>query len=181
MSGDSPRPLRTLPVRNPGGVAAQWVPLYESNEPAVRCEVATIVHCFPGTSLWSSQGRTIGYDVVALATKDGAAIVPLILHDALRRNGALAQSLRELGLGAADALQRSFVADASDLADWAQGTPLNRDANLRLQYLAGLGLNKYEQAQIYSEILAHRQIPENLFTGDPARLEQLRNAILARY
>jgi hypothetical protein len=118
-------------------VVAQWVPLYESNEPAVRCEVATIVHCFPGTSLWSTQGRTIGYDLVALATKEGAAIDPLILHDALRRNGALAQSLRELGLGAADALQRSFVADASDLADWAQGSPLNRDANLRLQYLAG--------------------------------------------
>jgi hypothetical protein len=48
---------------------------------------------------------------------------------------------------------------------------------LRLQYLAGLGLNKYEQAEIYSAMARNRAYPEGLFTGSPAALAALRAAI----
>jgi spermidine synthase len=55
---------------------------------------------------------------------------------------------------------------------------INRDRNLRLQYLAGLGLNLYQSDRIYSEMLTHARYPEGLFTGSEATLSALREAIL---
>jgi spermidine synthase len=37
---------------NPGGVAAQWLPLYESDEDTVKTELATFFAVFPGASVW---------------------------------------------------------------------------------------------------------------------------------
>ena len=138
---------------NPGGVVAQWVPLYESNEPAVRCEVATIVHSFPGTSVWGTQGRAIGYDLVALGTKDGTPVDALQMQHSLRRNGALRQSLQQLGL---ESLPQMYVAGAADLSVWSRGAPLNRDGNLRLQYLAGRDHENQRALQILQAMIGGR-------------------------
>ena len=43
-----------------------------------------------------------------------------------------------------------------------------------LQFLAGEGLNEYNQAAIYSQMLRYRQYPEGLFVGSPDRLAQIR-------
>jgi spermidine synthase len=43
---------------------------------------------------------------------------------------------------------------------------INRDRNLRLQYLAGLSLNQYVSGPIYAEILAYRKPPTDLFVGN---------------
>ena len=48
---------------------------------------------------------------------------------------------------------------------------------MRLQFLAGLGANVYEQAEIYESILQHRQYPENVFTGKPESLNMLYQTI----
>nr|MBP6444039.1 hypothetical protein [Gemmatimonadales bacterium] len=53
---------------------------------------------------------------------------------------------------------------------WVAGADLNRDRNLRLQYLAGLGLNSYDQNLIYQAILGYRRWPEGFFTGNPVQL-----------
>jgi hypothetical protein len=58
---------------------------------------------------------------------------------------------------------------------------VNRDRILRLQYLSVLGVKKYEQSQIYSEILQYRQVPQDLFVGSPDRLQTLYSAIMNRY
>jgi hypothetical protein len=47
-----------------------------------------------------------------------------------------------------------------------------------LQYLAGLGINAYQQREIYEQILSHRQWPEGLFTGTPQTIDALRNAMM---
>jgi spermidine synthase len=54
---------------------------------------------------------------------------------------------------------------------------INRDRNLRLQYLAGLGLNLYQSDRIYSDMVAHARYPEGLFTGSPSTIGALREAI----
>ena len=54
---------------------------------------------------------------------------------------------------------------------------INRDRNLRLQYLAGLGLNLYQSDRIYSDMISHAHYPEGLFTGSDATLQTLREAI----
>ena len=48
---------------------------------------------------------------------------------------------------------------------------------LRLQYLAGLGLNLYQSGPIYAEILRHKKYPEGLFSGSPETMQKLRDAI----
>ena len=55
---------------------------------------------------------------------------------------------------------------------------LNRDKNLRLQYLAGLGLNLYQADTIYADMLRHvNKLPEDLFVASDATKQQLFAAI----
>ena len=54
---------------------------------------------------------------------------------------------------------------------------INRDRNLRLQYLAGMGLNLYESGAIYSKMLAYSRFPEKLFVGSDSLKQSLRDAI----
>jgi len=57
------------------------------------------------------------------------------------------------------------------------GAAINRDSNLRLQYLAGLGLNLYQSDAIYRSMIRDSQYPEDLFEGSPATLAALREKI----
>jgi spermidine synthase len=56
-------------------------------------------------------------------------------------------------------------------------TDLDRDRNLRLQYLAGLALDRDDSAAIYASMLAFRRFPDGLFTGSPDRVARMRRAI----
>ena len=51
---------------NPGGLVAQWVPLYESNPAAVKSELATFFAVFPNGTVWGNEVTGGGYDVVLL-------------------------------------------------------------------------------------------------------------------
>jgi spermidine synthase len=168
---------------NPGGVLTVFVQLYESGMLAVKSEIATFLEVFPEGMVFGNTHQGGGYDVVLLAVNGAAKIDVDQIEERLARPefAQVAQSLGEIGFYSGVDLLSTFAGQGGSLRPWLADAQVNRDRNLRLQYLAGLGLNRYEQAQIYSEILAHRQIPDDLFVGQPARLEQLRNAILARY
>ena len=63
---------------------------------------------------------------------------------------------------------------------WSRGSrtrTINRDRNLRLQYLAGMGLNLYQSDAIYADMLQYRRYPDELFTGSDATKQTLRAAI----
>ena len=66
-----------------------------------------------------------------------------------------------------------YVASGPQLAAWLADAQVNRDANLRLQYLAGLGVNAAEQVPIYRAILAAGDWPEGVFTGNALRMNRL--------
>ncbi len=83
------------------------------------------------------------------------------------------ESLQEVGFNSLYGLLGTYGAQRSDLAGWLQDAQINRDGNLRLQYLAGMALNRSMEALIYNEILAARQFPKNLFTGSPEALQKL--------
>jgi spermidine synthase len=89
----------------------------------------------------------------------------------------VAKSLRDIGFYTAVDLFSSYAGQASDLKEWLKDANINRDRNLRLQYLAGLGLNLYESGPIYSEILRYRKFPETLFVGQPETIQSLRAGI----
>jgi hypothetical protein len=70
----------------------------------------------------------------------------------------------------------TYAGRMSDLGDWLKGAAVNRDGNLRMQYLAGFGLNRDDSAAIYAEILTHRRFPDTLFTSSEGRVDALRRA-----
>ena len=73
----------------------------------------------------------------------------------------------------------TYAGRASDLQPMLAGVALNEDLNLRLQYLAGLGLNSRRSAEIYRHILSYRQFPQDLLTGTDERMNAL-HALLGR-
>jgi hypothetical protein len=93
----------------------------------------------------------------------------------------LAASLRTVGFGSALDLMSTFAADAESLAPWLAGAARNTDRNLRLQYLAGQGLNVFAAGEIFGALTApETPFPAKLFSGTPAQLEELRQRLAAR-
>ena len=57
------------------------------------------------------------------------------------------------------------------------GATVNDDLNLRLQYLAGFGLNSMGAADIYKSLLTYRKFPEGLLTGKGEPMDKLRELL----
>lgn len=141
----------------PSGVVTQWVPLYESNPAAVKCEMATFLQAFPRSSLWSGANRSTGYDLVVVGTIGDQEISPRTIRQRWQSNPALQQSMADAGIIAPDDLLNRFAGDASDIADWLRDAEINRDRNLRLQYLAGLTPESQTAQEIFQAMVARRR------------------------
>jgi spermidine synthase len=89
------------------------------------------------------------------------------------------ESLAEIGVYSPVELFATYAGNRSDLTPWLAGAPLNRDRDLRLQYLAGWGINSRIEDYLYTKIMSHRRPPANLFTGSPELLEILNRALSA--
>jgi spermidine synthase len=90
----------------------------------------------------------------------------------------VAESLRGIGVGSSLDLFATFAGQKSDLGRWTKGAQINRDADLRLSYLAGWGINSALEDVLYRQMLRYRQRPDNLFTGSPDRMQALYLAML---
>ena len=89
----------------------------------------------------------------------------------------MAQSLREIGIYSARDLMATYAGSAKDLQPWTKDALINRDRNLRLQYLAGMSLNTYKADPIYQSMASNAKYPDWLFKGSPETLDALRRAI----
>lgn len=161
---------------NPGGIVAQWVPLYETDVDSVKSEVATFFEVFPNGTIWANESEGGGYDVMLLGQKDPMRINVDELQQRLDRPeyADLKKSLREVGFHSAAEILGTYAGQASDLKPWLKGAEINRDRNLRLQYLAGLSVNARLEAIIYDEMLAYRHFPENLIVGSDQDFQAVR-------
>jgi spermidine synthase len=164
---------------NPGGVVTLFVQLYESNEAAAKSEIGTFMQAFPNSVVWGNANNGVGYDLVLMGQLDPIQIDVDALQAKLDdpRYSEVKQSLREIGIDSAIALLANYAGTPRDLAPWLADAQINRDRNLRLQYLAGLGLNLYQSGPIYANMLQHVEYPEGMFTGAPATLQELRKAM----
>ncbi len=161
---------------NPGGVVTQWVPLYQSTEEVVKSEVATFFDVFPYGTIWSNQyANGGGYDVVMLAKPEPLVIDPGALQARLDRpdHARVAQALNEVEFAGVQGLMAAYGGQARDLRPWLADAQINRDRNLRLQYLAGMANNVYDN-RIYQDMLAYWRFPDEMLTGSPEWKERLR-------
>ena len=161
---------------NPGGVVTVFVQLYESNLEAVKTEVATFLSVFPDGMVFANLNQGQGYDVVMLGQAEETVIDLDRIDERLARPeyARLAQSLREVGFYSAAELFSTFAIRKPEADAWLADAQITRDRNLRLQYLAGLGVNMYEADAIYRDMAQFRAYPEGLFTGSPGRMAELR-------
>ena len=164
---------------NPGGVVTQWVPLYESTLDAVRSELKTFFEVFPNGTVWANNVNGHGYDLVLLAQVEPTKIDVPALQQRFANPAyqAVAASLTTVGFSSPIALFATYAGQASDMTVWLRDAAVNTDRNLRLQYLAGVGLNQYTEAAIYEQIAQFRKSPEALFVADEEFKRQLREAI----
>ncbi len=164
---------------NPGGVVTLFVQLYESNTAAVKSEIGTFMKVFPNSVVWGNANNGQGYDLVLMGQVDPIRINVDELQAKLDdpRYVQVAQSLREIGIHSAVDLLSNYAGTPVDLAPWLKDAMINRDRNLRLQYLAGMGLNLYQSGPIYSEMLSHIRFPDHMFTGSEASVQAVRDGV----
>ena len=166
---------------NPGGIMTLFVQLYESNTEGVKSEIATFFEAFPNGVIFANTVEGSGYDLVLVGQQGGAPM--RIDVDAIQkrldspRYAEVARSLHEVGFDSAAQLFSTFAGNEPMLRPWIADAQINRDRNLRLQFLAGLGLNLYDETGIYSQMVKYRTYPDGLFTGAPGRLAQIRNVL----
>jgi spermidine synthase len=166
---------------NPGGAVTLFVQLYESNTEAVKSEIATFMKVFPNGVVWGNTNNGAGYDLVLLGQVEDTKIDVDAIQAKLQRPeyAPMAQSLREIGMNSAVDLFSTFAGRAKDLQPWLADASINRDRNLRLQFLAGMGLNLYQSDTIYSGMLAYaHRFPDELFVASPETMAALRAGIL---
>jgi spermidine synthase len=58
-----------------------------------------------------------------------------------------------------------------------QDAQMNRDKDLRLQYLAGMWFNSYQSTRILQSILADYKYPQNLFAGTEEQILALKQRL----
>jgi spermidine synthase len=170
---------------NPGGVVTMYVQLFETNTEAVKSAVATFFEVFPNGTIWGNPYQGQGHDMVLLGQLPVSDEIPLRidLDEMEQRVGyrggdsKMAQSLAEVGMNSPVDLFATYAGRARDLKQWLSDAAINGDQNLRMQYLAGIGLNADDSAAIYAGMLAYRRFPDDLFLSAEGRVDSLREAI----
>ncbi len=164
---------------NPGGIVVQWVPLYESTAEVVKSELATFFRVFPEGTVWSNDLDGLGYDVLLLGFDED----PIIDGDVLGRRYAApdhqfaALALGGVGLGTPLELLATYAGRGPDLQPWLEGAEINRDRNMRLQYLAGMGINTQDSWGIFGDMLRYFRYPEDLIRAKGDLEAALREAL----
>ncbi len=161
---------------NPGGVVAQWLPVYESDADSVKTELATFFSVFPNATVWSNYQDGDGYDLVLLGRLEDSPLEVDALEKRLLQPSysKVAASLADVGFHNTLDLLATYAGRATDMTGLLTGAQINQDLNQRLQYMAGLGLDSMSAAGTYQEVLSYRRFPDGFLAGSPEKLKPLR-------
>lgn len=159
----------------PGGIATQWVPLYETSELAIQIQMRTFVDAFPNGTVWNTAITGRGYDVVLVGGVEPLRLDVNDVDKRIRNNPRLYQSLREVKISNAVDLFATYGTRGADMKKWLDGVPVNRDFSLKLEYISGLALNAGEADPIYAHMIAGRRYPD--WTATPPMHAELRRRL----
>jgi spermidine synthase len=178
----------------PDGVMSLWIPLYESNNETIKSVIATFFQVFPNGMFFSNDLGGQGYDAVLLGQAEPSRIDLDRLRETLNSPDyvQVKESLMDVGFGAdtwslrvetnvwrdaAIALLATYAGRAADMREWMKGAQINRDRNLRLQYLAGMSLNENMRTEILDNILKYYKFPEDVFIGSSQNIQVMKQAL----
>jgi spermidine synthase len=163
----------------PGGVVTMYMQLFENNLGAVKSAAATFFEVFPNGTIWGNTYQGQGHDIILLGQLEPLRIDLDEMESRLQSPGytRVKQSLAEVDMYSAVDLFSTYAGRGSDLTEWLKGSVINTDRNLRMQYLAGIGLNLDESASIYADMMAYRRFPADIFSGSRHQVDALRKVI----
>lgn len=113
----------------PGGVASQWLPLYQLSERDVKVVIATWCAAFPETSAWLTA-----YDLALIGSLEPLRSPAELAASTLPPR--VAAALREAGVDSASELCALLVADDASLRAYCAGTQPMRDDRPVLEFTA---------------------------------------------
>ena len=143
----------------------------------MKSELATFVQAFPHATVWETDvWYREGYDMVMLGQEGATRIDVDAIEERIARAEDLRESLAEVDLASAVQLMGTYAGQGPELEPWLRDGEINRDRSLRLQYLAGLSLDVFEQEKIYFTMMLYRTYPENLFVASSTTEAMLRQA-----
>jgi spermidine synthase len=149
----------------PGGLATQWVPLYETSELAIKIQMKTFMDAFPNGTVWNTQTSGKGYDVVLVGGEAPLRLDVASIQRRMDENPQLKQSLADVKIMSAVDLLATYGASGRDMGAWLSDVPINRDFSLKLEYISGLALNTGEADPIYAHMVQGRTYPAFLASG----------------
>jgi spermidine synthase len=160
---------------NPGGMFTLYVPLYETDEPTIKSELATFFEAFPYGTIWANTRDGLGYDMVFMGQIEPLRINIDQAQERINRDdhAGVRASLREIGVNSLLELFSTYAGSARDLAPWTEGAAINTDGDLRLSYLAGWGINSSLEDILYRKMLVYRTPPVGIFTGSPEYVQKV--------
>ena len=159
---------------NEGGFISQWMAIIETDEATVKSLVGSFLEVFPEGTIWSNRvPGDGGNDFIMLGQVAPLRVDADDLTSRLEENPALETSLAEVKIEGALRLLAAYVGQKRDLAQWLEGAQINRERSLRLQYLAGFSVERYEELEIYRSMAAYRRYPEDLFVAPPGTRERV--------
>ena len=142
-----------------------------------------VLRIFPNEAIFGNPYQGKGHDMLLLG---GTAPLKIDLDEMERRlNGPgyhkVVQSLAEVGMNSAVDLFATYAGRGSDLGPWLSGAAINSDRNLRMEYLAGTGLDLDDSAAIYAGHAGLQKIPaRHVYKRGGARGDAARGRAAAR-
>jgi spermidine synthase len=162
---------------NPGGVVVQWIPLYEKDLATAKCELGTFLKAFPNATLWTSWKNRDGldqrHDVIAVGQLEPTTLDLAEIDRRIQSIDELKRDLDEVGLATIPELMGQYAGRGGDLQQWVAGAEINRDASLRLEYLAGLSLWMDRANTIFRSIVRYRRYPADMLRNDAPYKEDI--------
>lgn len=157
----------------PGGVASQWLPLYELSTRDVRTVLRTFAEAFPHVMVWVTY-----YDAALIGSNDPIVIDERALAGRLARP-AIRDNLAAVHMGSAEDLLAYFVMGDAGARAFARGGQVNTDDNLALEFSAPFSQGVSTDGDNVEALTASR---ESLLPYlAPVRAEEQRRADAARW
>ena len=136
---------------NPGGIACQWLPIYELSVDDLKCVVKTFSENFRYTMLWLTRN-----DAELVGSNDPIVIDEQDLERRIAAPGVL-DDLKSIDMGSAEDFLAYFVMGTRGMRGFGEGGVLNTDDNLHLEFSAPMSMDVPTQVRDASALYRYRE------------------------
>ncbi len=136
---------------NPGGIACQWLPIYELSVDDLKCVVKTFSRNFRYTMLWLTRN-----DAELVGSNDPIVIDEQDLERRIAAPGVL-DDLKSVDMGSAEGFLAYFVMGTRGMREFGERGVLNTDDNLHLEFSAPMSMDVPTQGRDANALYRYRE------------------------